>query len=101
MEFAEFIKTPQVDNVVLYQPNQNPVEGTLCVTGHHLILSSRQDHKEELWVLVYFFDLFGLEVKHTFPVMFGLEGDMLNWDGWLQLSNFEFHSVFTLSSLPH
>lgn len=51
MEFAEFIKTPQVDNVVLYQPNQNPVEGTLCVTGHHLILSSRQDHKEELWLL--------------------------------------------------
>lgn len=51
MEFAEFIKTPQVDGVALCVPNQNSVEGTLCITGHHLILSSRQDREEELWLL--------------------------------------------------
>lgn len=55
MEFAEFIKTPQVDGVALCVPNQNSVEGTLCITGHHLILSSRQDREEELWVSVLYF----------------------------------------------
>ncbi|KAK3607056.1 hypothetical protein CHS0354_015367 [Potamilus streckersoni] len=51
MEFAEFIKTPQVDNVILRRPFRKPVEGTLCVMGHHLILSSRQTNKEELVLL--------------------------------------------------
>ncbi|KAI4541981.1 hypothetical protein MJG53_020459 [Ovis ammon polii x Ovis aries] len=51
MEFAELIKTPRVDNVVLHRPFYPPVEGTLCLTGHHLILSSRQDNTEELWLL--------------------------------------------------
>lgn len=52
MEFVEFIKTPMVDKVTLYRANTTPVEGTLCVTGHHLILSSRSDHNvEELWLL--------------------------------------------------
>ena len=50
MEFAEFIKTPKVDSVVMRRPFCAEVEGTLSITGHHLILSSRQDHKEELWV---------------------------------------------------
>ena len=50
MEFAEFIRTPKADSVTLYQANTTPVEGTLCITGHHLILSSREDNKEELWV---------------------------------------------------
>ncbi|KAM8953861.1 myotubularin-related protein 9 [Pelodytes ibericus] len=51
MEFAELIQTPRVDHVVLYRPLQPPVGGTLCLTGHHLILSSRQDRTEELWLL--------------------------------------------------
>ncbi|KAK2503884.1 hypothetical protein MC885_020922, partial [Smutsia gigantea] len=51
MEFAELIKTPRVDNVVLHRPFYPAVEGTLCLTGHHLILSSRQDSTEELWLL--------------------------------------------------
>uniref|UniRef100_A4IHQ8 Myotubularin-related protein 9 n=1 Tax=Xenopus tropicalis TaxID=8364 RepID=A4IHQ8_XENTR len=51
MEFAELIKTPRVDNVVLHRPFHSPVWGTLCLTGHHLILSSRQDNSEELWLL--------------------------------------------------
>lgn len=51
MEFAEFIKTPMVDEVTLKKPFCRPVEGTLCVTGHHLILSCRKSNKEELWLL--------------------------------------------------
>ncbi|EPY77496.1 myotubularin-related protein 9 isoform 1 [Camelus ferus] len=51
LEFAELIKTPRVDNVVLHRPFYPAVEGTLCLTGHHLILSSRQDNTEELWLL--------------------------------------------------
>ncbi|XP_028857836.1 myotubularin-related protein 9 [Denticeps clupeoides] len=51
MEFAELIKTPRVDGVVLHRPFLPLVEGTLCLTGHHLILSSRQDNTEELWLL--------------------------------------------------
>lgn len=51
MEFAELIKTPRVDGVILHRPFMPTVEGTLCLTGHHLILSSRQDNTEELWLL--------------------------------------------------
>ncbi|XP_064267647.1 myotubularin-related protein 9 [Passer domesticus] len=52
MEFAELIKTPRADNVVLHRPFHAAVEGTLCLTGHHLIFSSRrQDNAEELWLL--------------------------------------------------
>ncbi|KAM9315667.1 myotubularin-related protein 9 [Gastrophryne carolinensis] len=51
MEFAELIKTPRVDKVVLHRPFHPAVGGTLCLTGHHLILSSRQDNSEELWLL--------------------------------------------------
>uniref|UniRef100_A0A8C7X8F8 Myotubularin-related protein 9 n=1 Tax=Oryzias sinensis TaxID=183150 RepID=A0A8C7X8F8_9TELE len=51
MEFAELIKTPRADGVVLHRPFMPNVEGTLCLTGHHLILSSRQDNTEELWLL--------------------------------------------------
>ena len=49
MEFAEYISTPMIDNVKLTR-NGKTVEGTLCVTGHHLILSSRANQHEELWV---------------------------------------------------
>jgi len=50
MEFAEFIKISQVEGVVLSRQESAPIEGTLCITGHHLILASRQENKEELWV---------------------------------------------------
>ena len=50
MEFVEFIKTPKVDGVVLHRPFHPAIEGTLCLTGHHLILSSRKTNSEELWV---------------------------------------------------
>lgn len=57
MEFADLIKTPKLDRVVLQRSRLPQVDGTLCVTGHHLIFSSRKDKSEnaddgeELWLL--------------------------------------------------
>lgn len=51
MEFAELILTPKLDGVTLHSPLGEPVDGTLCITGHHLILSSRREGVQELWLL--------------------------------------------------
>ena len=50
MEFAEFIKIPMVDNVTFVRPGFSRVVGTLCITGHHLLFSSRIQETEELMV---------------------------------------------------
>lgn len=50
MEFAELIQTPKLDGVILHSPLTEQVDGTLCITGHHLILSSRREGVQELWV---------------------------------------------------
>lgn len=50
MEFAELILIPKLDGVVLHSPLNESVDGTLCITGHHLILSSRREGAQELWV---------------------------------------------------
>jgi myotubularin-related protein 9 len=50
MEFAELILTPKLDGVIMHAPFNKPLDGTLCVTGHHIILSSRKEGVEELWV---------------------------------------------------
>ncbi|KAJ6634790.1 Myotubularin-related protein 9 [Pseudolycoriella hygida] len=51
MEFAELILTPKLDGVTLHSPLSESVGGTLCITGHHLILSSRKEAMQELWLL--------------------------------------------------
>ncbi|XP_058060249.1 myotubularin-related protein 9 [Anopheles bellator] len=52
MEFAELILTPKLDGVLLYdQLSERPIDGTLCITGHHLILSTRKEGAQELWLL--------------------------------------------------
>lgn len=50
MEFVEYIKSPRIDEVSLKRRGRVYLEGTLCVTGHHLIFSSRTDHRDELIV---------------------------------------------------
>ena len=50
MEFAELIKTTKVDNVILRRVHSSLVEGTLCLTSHHLIFSSRVSEKDEMMV---------------------------------------------------
>lgn len=49
MEFVDHIGTPKLDGVVLHMPLSDPVEGTLCITGHHIIVSTRQEGVQELW----------------------------------------------------
>ncbi|KAH8415476.1 hypothetical protein KR222_000482 [Zaprionus bogoriensis] len=52
MEFADLIKTPKLDGVFLHTSTSSAtVEGTLCITGHHLLLSARQENSQELWLL--------------------------------------------------
>ncbi|XP_032665262.1 myotubularin-related protein 9 isoform X1 [Odontomachus brunneus] len=48
------ILIPQVDNVVLIDKSDGSnksLDGTLCISGHHLILSSRQNDGQELWLM--------------------------------------------------
>lgn len=52
MEFADLIITPKLDGVILHSPFTDPVDGTLCITGHHMILSSRKEDVQELWVML-------------------------------------------------
>lgn len=52
MEFADLIATPKLDGVILHTSFHEQVDGTLCITGHHLILSSRREGVQELWVNV-------------------------------------------------
>ncbi|XP_064381242.1 myotubularin-related protein 9-like isoform X2 [Dromaius novaehollandiae] len=57
MEFAELIKTATVESVLLSGAGLPPVRGTLCITSHHLLLSSRPGGdgapgSVELWLLI-------------------------------------------------
>jgi hypothetical protein len=52
MELSHLIRVPFVDNVRLHRLNSIH-DGVLCLTGHHLMFSSKTSQKEE--VLVRFF----------------------------------------------
>lgn len=52
MEFIELILINKLDGVILKYPHHDNVDGTLCITGHHLILSSRKEGVRELWVSI-------------------------------------------------
>ncbi|XP_018336659.1 myotubularin-related protein 9 [Agrilus planipennis] len=51
MEFADLIVAPNVDNVVFHGPFNTSVEATMCITGHHLILSPHKEQYQELWLI--------------------------------------------------
>ncbi|XP_005183305.1 myotubularin-related protein 9 [Musca domestica] len=52
MEFVELIQTPKLDGVFLHDHTNATIEGRLCITGHHLLLSSaRQENSQELWLM--------------------------------------------------
>ncbi|XP_019403357.1 PREDICTED: myotubularin-related protein 9-like isoform X2 [Crocodylus porosus] len=57
MEFSELIKTAKVENVLLSCPGVPAIKGTLCITSHHLLLSSQPGGEGdqgtvELWLLI-------------------------------------------------
>lgn len=52
-DIGDNILIPQVDNVVLIDRSDGSnksMDGTLCISSHNLILYSRQDDGQELWV---------------------------------------------------
>lgn len=52
MEFSEHIKTANVEDVVLQQPLHPPSRGTLCITGHHLLFSDREEDSSRQFLLL-------------------------------------------------
>ncbi|XP_032936568.1 myotubularin-related protein 9-like isoform X1 [Catharus ustulatus] len=52
MEFSELIKTATVENVLLSRQGLPAVRGTLCISSHHLLLSSCPRGDLELWLLI-------------------------------------------------
>ncbi|XP_059724653.1 myotubularin-related protein 9-like isoform X3 [Haemorhous mexicanus] len=52
MEFSELIKTATVEDVLLSRQGLPAVRGTLCITSHHLLLSSCPRGELELWLLI-------------------------------------------------
>lgn len=53
MELGDLILIPNLDNVALIDKsdgNNKSIDGTLCISSHHLLWSSRQDNGQELWV---------------------------------------------------
>uniref|UniRef100_A0A3Q2DC99 MTMR6-9 GRAM domain-containing protein n=1 Tax=Cyprinodon variegatus TaxID=28743 RepID=A0A3Q2DC99_CYPVA len=52
MEFSDHIKTANVEDVVLRQPLHPPSRGTLCITGHHLLFSDREEGSSQQVLLL-------------------------------------------------
>ncbi|XP_040917387.1 myotubularin-related protein 9 isoform X2 [Toxotes jaculatrix] len=52
MEFSEHIKTANVEDVVLRQPLHPQRKGTLCITGHHLLFSGREEGSSQQVLLL-------------------------------------------------
>ncbi|XP_039089123.1 LOW QUALITY PROTEIN: myotubularin-related protein 9-like [Hyaena hyaena] len=52
MEFSELIRTARAQAKLLRGPESPPLRGTLCLTGHHLLLSPGPQATSELWLLL-------------------------------------------------
>ncbi len=62
MDFMDVIEIPRIDNVKLNrqmfseingvydQLVNHTIEGSICLTSHHLIFSPKQKTEEEIWV---------------------------------------------------
>jgi len=50
MEFADLIYAPKLESAVLVCPFCVKIEGSLCITGHHLIASSKTEDNSEILV---------------------------------------------------
>lgn len=52
MEFSEHIRTANVEDVVLRERQRPPSRGTLCITGHHLLFSDREEDRSRQLLLL-------------------------------------------------
>ncbi|XP_073946601.1 myotubularin-related protein 9 [Choristoneura fumiferana] len=75
MEFIELILINKLDGVILKYPHHENVDGTVCITGHHLILSSRKEGVRELWLLHRNID--SIEKKENKPINGVSQGGVL------------------------
>ncbi|XP_047466321.1 myotubularin-related protein 9 isoform X2 [Mugil cephalus] len=105
MEFSDHIKTANVEDVVLRQPLHPPSRGTLCITGHHLLFSEREEGTSRQ-VLLLLKNIDAIEKR-----MSGSSGTItikckdlrviqLDIPGMEQCLNIS-HSIETLSCLDH
>jgi len=63
MEFADKIRIPKLNGVTMRGPHiSNTSTGTLVITGHHLIFSSRSEDVE-LWVNSQLVNIFFLPIS--------------------------------------
>ncbi|XP_076173039.1 myotubularin-related protein 9 [Ptiloglossa arizonensis] len=70
MELSDLILIPNLDNVVLINKsdgNSKSIDGTLCISSHHLLCSSRQDDRQELWLLYRNIDLIEKKLNTQSP----------------------------------
>ncbi|XP_048481722.1 myotubularin-related protein 9 [Plutella xylostella] len=75
MEFIELILINKLDGVILKYPRHENIDGTVCITGHHLILSARKEGVRELWLLHKNIDC--IEKKENKPINGVLQGGSL------------------------
>lgn len=52
MEFSEHIRTANVEDVVLRERQRPQSRGTLCITGHHLLFSDREEDSSRQLLLL-------------------------------------------------
>ncbi|XP_047726609.1 myotubularin-related protein 9-like [Prionailurus viverrinus] len=52
MEFSDLIRSGRAQAKLLRGPEAPPLRGTLCLTGHHLLLSPGPQATSELWLLL-------------------------------------------------
>lgn len=70
MELGDLILIPKLDNVALIDKTDGSNkcrDGTLCISSHHLLWSSRQDVGQELWLLYRNIDLIEKKLNTQSP----------------------------------
>ncbi|CAK9817987.1 Myotubularin-related protein 9 [Anthophora quadrimaculata] len=70
MELCDLILIPNLDNVILIDKsdgNSKSIDGTLCISSHHLLWSSRQGDGQELWLLYRNIDLIEKKLNTQSP----------------------------------
>ncbi|XP_074104734.1 myotubularin-related protein 9 [Cotesia typhae] len=70
MEFFDMIPVPKVGCVVLTEKKnekQSRLEGTLCLSDHHLLLSFREEFRKDLWLLYRNIDVIEKKTNNQIP----------------------------------
>lgn len=69
-DLLDLITVPKVDGVVLTERTNEKhpsLEGTLCLSGHQLLLSARQELKKDFWLLYRNIDVIEKKTNNQSP----------------------------------